>query len=81
MLRFVTAGLNVLLVVMPVKANSLGRRSWSVGKSRSVPVGGEALRRHLERDRDAESVVVARPVAPEDPTAPNAEQRAGPISL
>ncbi len=34
--------------------------------------------RQLQRDRDAQTVVVARPVAPEDPTAPPAEQREGP---
>jgi hypothetical protein len=46
-----------------------------------VPMGGGALGRQLQRDWDAETVVVARPVAPEDPTAPPAEQREGRASL
>jgi hypothetical protein len=41
---------------------------------RSVPMGGGALGRALQRDRDAAPVVVARPVAPKGPAAASAER-------
>jgi hypothetical protein len=53
----------------------------AVADRRSVPVGRGAPGRQLQRDRDVAIVVVARPVAPEDPAAPPAEQREGPTSL
>src|SRR5262245_14954286 len=55
-----------------IESGRIGRyRSGSgqnraVADRRSVPMGGGALGRQLQRDRDAETVVVARPVAPED---------------
>ena len=58
-----------------------GGQNCAVARRRSVPVGAGALGRRLQRNRDAESVVVARPVASEDPTAAPAEQRKGSTSL
>src|SRR5262249_37065940 len=63
------------------RSRSGSGQNRAVADRRSVPMGGRALGRQLQRDRDAETVVVARPVAPEDPTAPPAERRQGPASL
>src|SRR5260370_8369997 len=63
------------------RSRSDGGQSRALAHRRSVPVGGGALGRQLQRDRDAQTVVVARPVAPEDPPAPPPDQRHGPTSL
>jgi hypothetical protein len=59
-------------VVLAGPRSGIGQNR-AVAHRRFVPVGGGALGRQLQRDRDAAAVVVARPVAPEDPTAPPAE--------
>ena len=63
------------------RSRSDGGQNRAVARRRSVPVGGGALGCRLQRDWDAESVVVARSVASEDPTAPPAEQREGSTSF
>ena len=46
-----------------------------------MPLGGGALGRQLQRDRDAATVVVIGSVAPQDPAAPSANRREGTASL
>ena len=46
-----------------------------------MPLGGRALGRQLQRDRDAAAVVVIGSVAPQDPAAPSASRREGAASL
>src|SRR5499427_7549042 len=56
-------------------------RGGALAHCRSVPLGGGALGRHVQRDRDAAAVVVTGPVAPQDPAAPSANRREGAASL
>src|SRR5262249_47542749 len=69
------------------KAGGAGRArpgsGWggALAHCRSVPLGGRALGRHVQRDRDAAAVVVTGPVAPQDPAAPSANRREGAASL
>jgi len=70
-----------------IEGGRTGRARSGIGQNRAVthrrfvPVGGGALGRQLQRDRDAAAVVVAPPVAPQGPAAPSANRRKGAASL